>query len=240
MSTYPRTQSEQRQADQACDLDQQSKLARHELISAGRWIDARGWCPATGGNFSIRLPERPLEDRSILGETSVSRCVVTASGRHKGELTEADFLEVDLEGEPIDQDLSLRPSAETLVHVMLYKLSDEIGAVLHTHSIPNTVLSMIESSDQLSIKGFEMQKALSGHHDHDTAINIEIFDNTQDMRQLAQEIKERWILRDGLKWALLIRGHGIYVWGREIHETRRHLEGLEFLLSCVLELKKIS
>ena len=52
---------EQRQEDLELSLVQRSKRARHELISAGRWIDARGWCPATGGNFSIRLSELPAE-----------------------------------------------------------------------------------------------------------------------------------------------------------------------------------
>ena len=204
---------------------------RRGLIDAGRWIYARGWCPATGGNFSARSQ---TDDSS-----HTSRYLVTASGRDKGALTEQDFLEVDDEGAPLIQSDEVRPSAETLVHVMLYQLDPEIGAVLHAHSIPNTVLSLAEPSAQLKIQGFEMQKALQGERTHEAEISLEIFDNTQDMQALAQSVKARWGERSGLKWGLLVRGHGVYAWGRDIQEARRHLEGLEFLFSCLLELKKI-
>ncbi len=222
--------------------DDTSASARRALSDAGRWIDARGWCPATGGNFSSRLPSL-RRDQSDLVETQpesvIQRCVVTASGRHKGALTESDYLEVDLFGAPLVSGLTVRPSAETLVHVMLYRLSPEIGAILHTHSIPNTVLSLIEPTSRLTIEGFEMQKSLSGQQDHTTPTTLEIFDNTQDMEALAREVKARWALREGLRWGLLVRGHGVYVWGRDIDEARRHLEGVEFLLSCMLELERL-
>jgi methylthioribulose-1-phosphate dehydratase len=39
--------------------------------------------------------------------------------------------------------------------------------------------------------------------------------------------------------AYLIDGHGIYTWGRDMAETRRHLEALEFMLACELELKRL-
>ena len=215
-----------------------SSRSRRALMKAGKWINDQGWCPATGGNFSARL----FDDCDVHFTGSnheVSRCVVTASGFHKGHLREEHFLEVDLMGQPIRSDLNVRPSAETLVHVSLYRLDPDIGAVLHAHSVPNTVLSLIHDSEQLVIQGFEMQKALSGQVTHETSIALEIINNTQDMPELARWVEERWHERGGLKWGLLVRGHGVYVWGRDVTEARRHLEGVEFLLSCLLELKKL-
>ena len=210
---------------------EESSRQRQALITAGKWINDQGWCPATGGNFSARL--------SGAADTE-SHCVVTASGFHKGELDEAHFLEVDLMGQPLRSGLAMRPSAETLVHVALYRLDPEIGAVLHAHSVPNTVLSLIHTSEQLVIQGFEMQKALSGQDTHESPVTLEVIDNTQDMHELARWVERRWSARDGLRWGLLVRGHGVYVWGRDVKEARRHLEGIEFLLSCLLELKKLS
>lgn len=223
-----------------------------ELIAAGAWIDQRGWCPATGGNFSARLalPEHLIADQTpnqISNQTSHLDskelqdpcCLVTASGVHKGALTEDDLLEVDWGGQPLASDLKTRPSAETLVHIALYRLAPEIGAVLHAHSVPNTVLSLIEPGERLEINGFEMQKSLQGQKSHLSPTTIEIFDNTQDMVALAREVEERWQRRGGLSWALLVRGHGIYTWGRDVAEARRHLEGTEFMLSCLLELRRI-
>ncbi len=31
----------------------------------------------------------------------------------------------------------------------------------------------------------------------------------------------------------LIAGHGLYAWGRDVAEARRHVEGFEFLCECL-------
>lgn len=199
-----------------------SKPQTQSIIDAGRWIDAQGWCPATGGNFSLR--------------TDTGDVLITASGRHKGQLCEADLLRVDLAGAALDS--NLKPSAETLLHTRLYRLDEQIGAVLHTHSVSATVLSLVSTGDWLDIEQFEMQKSLAGNHTHDAVIRIAVFDNTQDMQALAQSVAARW-QQDALSWGLLVRGHGLYAWGRDMAEARRHLEGLEFLFACQLELRRL-
>ncbi len=192
------------------------------LIDAGRWIDAQGWCPATGGNFSARL--------------EAEQALVTASGRHKGRLTEADLLMVDLDGKPLESELI--PSAETLLHTRLYRLDAQIGAVLHTHSVASTVLSRLAANDWLTISGYEMQKSLAGNQSHEPTIRLAVFDNTQDMQALAEQLQQRWQLQ-ALNWGLLVRGHGLYAWGKDVSEARRHLEGLEFLFACELEMRRL-
>jgi len=199
-----------------------SKPQTQSIIDAGRWIDAQGWCPATGGNFSLR--------------TDTGDLLITASGRHKGQLCEADLLRVDLAGAALDS--NLKPSAETLLHTRLYQLDVQIGAVLHTHSVSATVLSLLSTGDWLDIEQFEMQKALAGNHTHDAVIRIAILDNSQDMQALAQSVATRW-QQGALSWGLLVRGHGLYAWGRDMAEARRHLEGLEFLFACQLELRRL-
>jgi len=198
---------------------------RRALVELGRWVDHRGWCPATGGNLSARLydPAQPA-------------CVVTASGVHKGELRVEDFIDVNLQGAPLDSAERRHPSAETLAHVALYRLSEEIGAVIHTHSVLNTVISRVTPGPQLHFQGWEMQKALSGVHTHEGTCSLELFENTQDMSALALEIERRWRSAGGLRWGLLVRGHGLYSWGRDLNEARRHLEAIEFLLACHREL----
>jgi methylthioribulose-1-phosphate dehydratase len=197
--------------------------AAQQIIDVGQWIDAQGWCPATGGNFSVRSgPERAL---------------ITASGCHKGHLTPEQLLQVDLDGQP--QASLLKPSAETLLHTRLYQLDNRIGAVLHTHSVASTVLSRLEPGQWLTISGYEMQKSLSGNHTHDASIRIAILDNAQDMQALAAELSLRW-QPEALQWGFLVRGHGLYTWGHDMNEARRHLEGLEFLFACELEMRRLS
>ncbi|WP_370299047.1 methylthioribulose 1-phosphate dehydratase [Pontibacterium sp.] len=195
-----------------------------QIIEAGRWIDQQGWCPATGGNFSIRL--------------DADSALVTASGCHKGHLTDDDFLVVDLNGEPIGDLAGRKPSAETLLHTRLYALGGQIGAVLHTHSVASTVLSRLETSDWFELSGYEMQKSLSGNATHDETIRLAVFDNTQDMTLLADQLSARWADQP-LQWGFLVSGHGLYAWGRDMQEARRHLEGLEFLFACALEMRRL-
>ncbi|RTE64510.1 methylthioribulose 1-phosphate dehydratase [Amphritea opalescens] len=197
-------------------------LLSSELIDAGRWIDSQGWCPATGGNFSARLGE--------------NLALVTASGRHKGRLTTEDLLTVDLQGNPVDSDL--KPSAETLLHTRLYQLDKQIGAVLHTHSVASTVLSRMVTGEWLTISGYEMQKSLAGNTRHDETLQLAVFDNTQDMPELAEQLAMRW-QQTPLNWGFLVSGHGLYAWGKDIAEARRHLEGLEFLFACELEMRRL-
>ncbi len=195
---------------------------KQSVIDAGKWIDQQGWCPATGGNFSVRIDAK--------------HAWVTASGKHKGALTPEDLLQVDLKGVVIGSEK--RPSAETLLHMALYELDADIGAVLHTHSVSSTVLSRLVDGDVLTLRGYEMQKSLSGNTTHDAEAAIHVFDNTQDMPELAAQLRQRW-LQCPLQWGFLVRGHGLYAWGRDMAEARRHLEGLEFLFACELEMIKL-
>ncbi len=195
---------------------------KQSVIDAGKWIDQQGWCPATGGNFSVRIDAK--------------HAWVTASGKHKGALTPEDLLQVDLKGVVIGSEK--RPSAETLLHMALYGLDADIGAVLHTHSVSSTVLSRLVDGGVLTLRGYEMQKSLSGNTTHDAEAAIHVFDNTQDMPELAAQLHQRWLQRP-LQWGFLVRGHGLYAWGRDMAEARRHLEGLEFLFACELEMIKL-
>jgi methylthioribulose-1-phosphate dehydratase len=38
----------------------------------------------------------------------------------------------------------------------------------------------------------------------------------------------------------LIAGHGLYAWGRDLAEARRHLEAFEFMLACELEPRRLT
>lgn len=132
------------------------------LLAACHWIGDKGWCPATGGNMSLRLDER--------------QCLVTESGKDKGSLSATDFLRVDIADNHVPSGRT--PSAETGLHTLLYRLSAHIGAVLHTHSVNATVLSRVERGDALVLQGYEMQKSLAGQRSHRQR-GDPIFDNDQ-------------------------------------------------------------
>lgn len=185
------------------------------LVEAGRLFHARGWVPATAGNFSVRLDAKS--------------CAVTVSGRHKGELAAGDFMRVDLSGKALDR--NKRSSAETLLHCQLYRHSRDIGAVLHTHSPASTVLS--RRHDRIRLDGYELLKILEGIQTHETAVEVPVFDNDQDIARLSRVVEAHMGTGQVLP-AYLIRGHGLYAWGRTVAEARHRVEALEFLFECEL------
>ncbi|AWV23730.1 Methylthioribulose 1-phosphate dehydratase [Roseomonas mucosa] len=191
------------------------------IIGAGRRMDARGWVPATAGNLSIRLPG--------------DRIAVTRSGCHKGFLQDGHVMVVDLDGRP--EDPSLRPSAETLLHCGVYRHFPEAGAVLHGHSVPNTVMSRM-SGDEILLEGYELLKAFPGLPTHEATVGLPVFDNDQDIARLQSRVSARWreMAEDDtiVPPGYLIRGHGVYVWAADMDGALARLEALEFMLGCEL------
>jgi methylthioribulose-1-phosphate dehydratase len=191
------------------------------LAAVGRRFDARNWVLGTSGNFSAVLSRRPV------------RLIITASAVHKGALTSREFLEVDDSG-AVRGRRSGKPSAETRVHLDIVRARGA-GAVLHTHSVWGTILSDLHAdSAGLAIEGFEMLKGLDGVTTHEHREWVPIVENDQDMTRLAGRVSD--VLerdRDARVHAILLRGHGLYTWGRTIADAERHVEILEFLLEAV-------
>ena len=190
------------------------------LAAAGALFHRRGWVPATGGNFSARL--------------AADRMLITASGVHKGELTRADFLVADLDGRP--EESGRKTSYETGLHTQLYRFDATVGAVLHIHSVANTVLSRRQRSIRLS--GYELLKLLPGIVEPETVVEIPVFGNDQDIARLSREVDDHMkavLAAEGaVVPAYLIAGHGLYAWGETVVQVRHRVEALEFLFECEL------
>lgn len=190
------------------------------LIEAGRELHARGWVPATSGNFSARLSEREI--------------ALTVSGWHKGKLDAAGILRADMQGRAVDSDK--RPSAETLLHTQLYRRYPEVGVVLHVHSVNATLISRAvqrSGAHDLVLADYELLKAFPGNATHATSMRVPVFANDQDIPRLAAQV-DAWLDANDPIYGYLIAGHGLYAWGRDMAETLRHLEAFDFLFDCEL------
>jgi methylthioribulose-1-phosphate dehydratase len=196
----------------------QPDRAADALRATGAEFHRRGWSLATSSNYSVLLSRDPF------------RLLVTASGKHKDRLGPEDFVELDADGRQLRAGPG-RPSAETALHLALAGRPG-VGAVLHTHSVWGTLLSDVYGdAGGFAIQGFEMLKGLDGVATHEHRQWVPVFPNTQDIPALAAEVARR--LDDPeqpLKHGFLIRGHGLYAWGRDLDEARRHVETFEFLL----------
>ena len=182
----------------------------------GRDFHTRGWVLGTSGNFSVVVSRNPLG------------LAITASAVSKGAIRPADVLAIGAEGAPIGK-RGGRPSAETALHLAIAR-TRTAGAVLHTHSIWSTVLSEMHGDEGgLRLSGFEMLKGLEGVRTHRHTEWLPIFENDQDMPALASRV-EAMLQQSPAVHGFLLRGHGLYTWGDDLAQARRHVEILEFLL----------
>lgn len=195
------------------------------LSKAMASIHQRGWCDGTGGNFSCVLEHEPL------------LLLMAPSGVDKGTVAPRDLIQVDATGAVVAG--KGKASAETALHLEIVN-SCGAGAVLHTHSQAGTLLSQWalrrhapagreESMEQgyLELRDLEMLKGLEGVTTHACHVQIPVLANDQDLPALSARVRPQ--LADA-PHGVLIAGHGLYAWGRNLGTAVRHLEILEFLL----------
>lgn len=183
-----------------------------QLCALARACSGRGSVPAASGNFSAVASRHPL------------RLAITPSGADKGALTPQAIVEIDGTGTVVRG--QGQPSAEAPLHLTIVRARGA-GAVAHTHSLWATLLST--RGDAVTIEGLEMLKALDGVTSHEHREVLPIVANTQDWAQGVRAVEDV-LARHSSAHGLLIRGHGLYTWGRDAAEARRHIEALEYLL----------
>lgn len=179
----------------------------------------RGWVLGTSGNLSAVVNREPL-------------CLaMSPSGLDKGALTPEQFLLINEDAKSVGG-FTARPSAESRLHIRVVR-ERNAGAVLHTHSVWSTMLSDLHAgAGGLAVSGYEMLKGLEGVTTHDHSEWLPILDNSQDMPALAEKVGE--VLNENpAAHGFLLRRHGLYSWGEDLAQAKRHIEILEFLLETV-------
>jgi len=188
------------------------------LAEAAKGFYQRGWALGTSGNFSAVVSSEPL------------RLVITSSGVDKGRVTTDQFMQIDGDGNVVAGEG--RPSDETKLHLTIVR-QKSAQAVLHTHSVWSTTLSALLINDSgIEISGYEMLKGLAGVYTHEHQEWLPILNNSQDMGAVARELQDLLRQRPNAH-GFLLRGHGLYTWGKSVDEARRHVEIFEFLLEVI-------
>ncbi|OZI12618.1 methylthioribulose-1-phosphate dehydratase [Bacillaceae bacterium SAS-127] len=191
----------------------------YELSEIKEELAARDWFMGTSGNLAIKVQNDPIQ------------FLVTASGKDKRKKTSEDFLLVDGEGNPVGE-TSLKPSAETLLHCEIYRRT-KAGCSLHVHTVANNVISELYGDQgEIVFQGQELIKAF-GRWEEDVKWPIPIIPNYADIPALATAMVP---FVNEEKGAVLIRNHGITVWGKDSFEAKKVLEACEFLFQYQLAL----
>jgi methylthioribulose-1-phosphate dehydratase len=201
---------------------EQKQRAFSELTNIKADFASRGWFPATSGNLSVRVGD-------IID--SAFTFAVTSSGKDKSQSTPEDFLLVNEQSLPIEA-TNLKPSAETEIHSEIYRLTG-CGAIFHVHTVYNNVLSeLFWEQGSIPIDGVELIKAFNIWEEN-AQIEIPILPNHAEIAKIARLIEGA--ILPGIP-GIVLRKHGIYAWGADAAQAKRHLEAFEYLFEYAYKL----
>ncbi|WP_405838365.1 methylthioribulose 1-phosphate dehydratase [Streptomyces sp. NBC_01518] len=193
------------------DLD--LKEAGAQLAAESARFASFGWMRGTSGNLSVVVGRDPL------------LLAVTASGHDKGELTADDVVLVDAEGAAVRGG---KPSAEAELHARVAALTGA-GAVVHVHTVASVAMGR-RAPGGIVFKDVEMLKGV-GQPAHDVEVTLPVIANSQDMKVLGDRLEAA---REPRMPAVVVAGHGLYVWGADPRQARHHTEVVEWLLELEL------
>lgn len=180
---------------------------RKELIQFCSYLYQRGYMVATDGNLSMRI------DGGFL---------TTPAGRNKGLINAEDLVFVDASGNPVVEDA--KPSSEFKMHLKVYELRPDVGAVVHCHPVYATAIAA--STQELdSCLLTESVVAIGSVPKAPVAIP-----STDEIpRSIAPLVPHTDVL--------LLQNHGVLAYGLNLEqaynrlETVEHFAKIQFLLS---------
>ncbi|MFI6345783.1 methylthioribulose 1-phosphate dehydratase [Streptomyces sp. NPDC050560] len=187
-----------------------------DLLSMSRALYRRGWLDGTSGNLSVRPAASP------------GTALVTASGRSKGELTGSDVVPVAVSTARPLRPGGPRPSAETAVHVALYRSAPRCEAVIHAHAPYATAVASRAADrgeDAVRFADFELIKGFG--LDDPSFVTVPVFPNWREVARIGSDVEAHYGSAPGAPPLLLIAHHGATVWGPTLEAARNRLECLE-------------
>ena len=97
--------------------------------------------------------------------------------------------------------------------------------------------SLFDGEDQFRITHQEMIKGIAGYGYHDT-LTVPIIENTAYEHELADSLGD-CIRNNPKSIAVLVRRHGMYVWGSTWEEAKRHGECLHYLFEIAINMHRL-
>jgi len=192
------------------------------ICDLGREFYRLGWATGTGGGICIREGEA---------------VTIAPSGVQKERMTPEQMFTLSIDGTIISRpaDPSLRPSECTTLFMAAIR-HRQAGAVIHSHSI-NAMLATLLFEREFEISDLEMIKGIEGMSYHDRLV-VPIIENTARECDLAVSL-EAAIVAYPRTQAVLVRRHGVYVWGRDWQQAKTQAECYDYLFRAAVEIRKL-
>ncbi|HXX68912.1 MAG TPA: methylthioribulose 1-phosphate dehydratase [Polyangiaceae bacterium] len=191
------------------------------IVSLCRQFYGQGWVSGTGGGVSVR---------------EGGRIWIAPSGVQKERMTPDDIFVLDEEGRTLRAPREgLRISACLPLFLLAYRLRDA-GAVIHSHSI-HAMLATLMFERDVRITHLEMMKGIAGVGYQDELV-VPIVENTAHECDLADAMAGAMRAYPGTH-AVLVRRHGVYVWGRDWVAAKTHAECYHYLFEAAARMASL-
>ena len=185
-----------------------------------------GWVTGSGGGMSIKVGERVFVAPSgVQKEDLIADDVFTLSSQDKNIVLEPP------------RTPNLKQSACTPLWYEVFKHRPEAKSVIHTHSMNAQLCTLLNGDEDkvFRITHFEMLKGV-GNHGYEDELVVPIIDNRPTEDLLAEQLGEA--VRNYPKAnAVLVRRHGLYVWGNSWQDAKIHAECYDYLFETALKAK---
>jgi methylthioribulose-1-phosphate dehydratase len=195
-----------------------------DLVNVKRDLSVRNWCLSTRGSLSVKVSEEPL------------LFLITTEGADKRGRCEEELTIVNETGEKVFESESKAPF-DTLIHSTIYTRTDAV-CVLHVHTVDNNIISEIYGDEEEVIfYPNEMHRMASlDENSINDSVSIPIIENASDVTTLMEHYASH--VQNGIG-TLLVRNHGLTVWGPNMREAKKWLEEVEFMMSYRVKLLMI-
>lgn len=182
-----------------------------------------GWVTGTGGGICIREGDQ---------------VIIAPSGVQKERMTPDQMFTLAIDGTVLNRpaDPKLRPSECSSLFLTAIRLRNA-GAVIHTHSM-HAMLATLLFEHEFVISEIEMIKGIEGMGYHDRLV-VPIIDNAAREGELAESL-EAAIEAYPNSQAVLVRRHGVYVWGRDWVQAKTQAECYDYLFRAAVEMRHLA
>ena len=184
---------------------------RKQVVDAGLKMYHKALTHGTSGNISCRVPQK-------------EKMLITPSNVSYEQIQEKDIMLVNFAGEA--EETGRNPSSETPFHLMIYKNREDVGGIVHSHSV--YALAVAASRKTVPVFLDEMFSEIGGE--------IEVSNYALPG---SDELASNILTKLGDKNALLLANHGTVCCGKNLEEAFWITETVEkickiFVLSSML------
>ena len=145
--------------------------------------------------------------------------VIKPSGVSYEDLSPENMVVCDLEGRVVEGDLN--PSSDTPTHAFLYRTWDDIGGIVHTHS--NQAVSWAQAGRSIPCYGTTQADYFYGE------VIVEGFEGIDSVGSIDH------LAHPGC----LVRNHGPFSWGKDVHEAVYHAVVIEEVAKMALHTEQL-